>query len=86
MKGMEVEPLTSLATCNYQVFNQLTTLLYYEKICETLLLISSISNFFDIQILKCIFFFMSYLNKTNENFFSRSFKDLFIDVHNEFKI
>jgi hypothetical protein len=41
---MQVEPLTPMATCTYQLFNQLTTPLYCDKICETLLLTCSISK------------------------------------------
>jgi hypothetical protein len=35
---MVVGPLTSSATCTYQLLNKLTTPLCYDKICETLLL------------------------------------------------
>jgi len=40
--GVELDLLT---TYIYQVLNQLTTLLYYDESCETLLLICFISNF-----------------------------------------
>ncbi len=43
---MGVEPLTFLATCTYQLLNQLTTPLCNDKICEPLLLTSPISNLF----------------------------------------